>query len=395
VSGTPVRALVAPDAFRGSLDAPAVAAALARGVRAACAGVDVRELPVADGGEGTLDAAVAAGFAVRTVPARGPLGSDGTVAGESPGCHAGRSRIAIRDGRAVVELAELCGWPRMPRGRTAPLTATTLGLGDGIRAALDLGCRDIVVAVGGSVSTDGGAGMLVALGARLLDASGGDVEPDAFGLARLAAIDVTALDPRLGGTRIVLATDVENPLLGPHGAAAVFAPQKGASAQEVARLERALTRLADVVERATGVDVRHRPGCGAAGGIGAMAVPYLRAEIASGADIVLDLLDFDLLAAEADLVLTGEGCWDAQTAATKAPARVTARARRAGADVGVVAGVLAVAPSELTALGVCAACALSELQSDPQESIRDADRLVEQAAAVVTRRWREQMTSAR
>jgi glycerate kinase len=372
-----VKVVAAPDSFRGSLSAAQAAAAMARGVRTAEAGAQVIELPVADGGEGTVDSALAAGFTAHVLAARGPLGNEI------------KGRIAVRGDDAVVELAELCGWARLPDGRTDPLHAHTAGLGDGICAALDLGARRVVVAIGGSVSTDGGAGMLAALGAVLRDASGAPIEFGGGALEGLASIDISGVDPRLGDTRVVLATDVDNPLLGPRGAAAVFGPQKGATRDEVRQLEGGLTRLADVVEASTGLTVRDRSGCGAAGGIGATAVPYLRAEIASGADLVLDLLDFDVVAGAADLVLTGEGRWDVQTAGVKAPARVAARAHAAGAGVGVVAGVLDAAVADLEKLGITASCALVDLEPDPARAVRDAAALVERASAIVVQRWRE------
>jgi glycerate kinase len=361
------------------LAAQSVAAAIARGVRTAAKDLEldaeVIEVPVADGGEGTIEAAVAAGFDVHVVAARDPLGDWG------------RGRIAINERRAVIELAELCGWARMPAGRTAPLDASSTGLGDGIRAALDLGCQESVLAVGGSVSTDGGTGMLVALGARLLDRDGAPLPPGGGALSELCTVDVSRLDPRLAGVEVVLASDVDNPLLGSRGTAAVFGPQKGATPDDVQQLEQGLARLANVIERTTGIGVGSRPGCGAAGGIGAAAVAYLGARIASGADLVLDLLGFDDLARTADLVVTGEGRWDAQTAAVKAPARVTARARAVGADVVVVAGLVDIPPTALRDLGVAATCALTELEPDSRRRMRDAAELVEQASAVVFKKW--------
>lgn len=373
-----MRIVAAPDGFRGSLSAAEAAAAMARGVRSEVPDAEVTEVPVADGGEGTVDSATAAGFTVHTVRARGPLGDE--IEG----------RIAVLGDRAVVELAELCGWPRMPAGVTAPLTASTLGLGDGIRAALDAGCREIVVAIGGSVSIDGGTGLLVALGAELRDADGNPVAPGGGALERLEKIDVSGLDPRLADTRVLLATDVANPLLGPRGAATVFGPQKGATPDEVVLLERGLTRLADLVEQASGVLVRDRAGCGAAGGVGASAVPYLHAEIGSGADLVLDLLGFDKLATGADLVLTGEGKWDAQSGAGKAPARVAARAWAVGADVALVAGSIEASGVDLDALGITQSCALTDLEPDHERALRNAADLVARASATVVRRWQQQ-----
>lgn len=373
-----MKIVAAPDGFRGSLSAADAAAAMARGARSVLPDADILELPVADGGEGTVDSAEAAGFALHSVPVRGPLGDEL------------EGRIAVQGERAVVELAELCGWPRMPAGVTAPLTANTVGLGDGIRAALDLGCREIVVAIGGSVSIDGGTGLLVALGAELRAADGGALAPCGGALERLHDINVADLDPRLAEARVLLATDVANPLLGPRGAAPVFGPQKGASPDEVALLERGLTRLADLVEKSTGVLVRDRAGCGAAGGVGATAVPYLHAEIGSGADLVLDLLGFDKLATGADLVVTGEGRWDAQSGAGKAPARVAARAWAVGADVALVAGSIDASGVDLDALGITQSCALIDLEPDHDRALRNAAELVERASALVVRRWQGQ-----
>jgi glycerate kinase len=226
--------------------------------------------------------------------------------------------------------------------------------------------------------------MLRALGAQPLDAHGRPTPGGGGGLAALDRIELSGLDARLRGARVLLATDVQNPLLGARGAAAVFAPQKGATAQDVQQLEAGLTRLAQVIESATGISVADRPGAGAAGGVGACAVAYLGAEVASGADLVLDLLGFDHLVREADLVLTGEGSWDEQTARSKTPARVARRAAAAGASVGVVAGVLTVSGAELAAAGVDGWCALSQLEPDRSRSLQRAAELVRLAGARVT-----------
>lgn len=372
------RVIVAPDSFRGSISAADAADAIAEGVSAAWPDAVVRRMGIADGGEGTLDCAVTAGFRSRAITVPGPLGDPV------------RARIATRGTSAVIELAELCGWPRLPGGRTDALAADTRGLGAGIRAALDLGCDDLLVAVGGSVSTDGGVGMLRALGARAYDRDGNPVdEPGGGQVHRIDRLDVSGLDARLAAATISLATDVDNPVVGPRGAAKVFAPQKGASVTDVAVLERGLTVLADVIARATGVRVHDLPGAGAAGGVGATAMPYLDARVVPGADVVLDLLEFDAAAVAANWVITGEGKWDGQSAGGKAPSRIASRARGAGARVALIAGVVDAGPAELAAAGFAATCALTELQPDRARCMTEARALLTTAGGVVTRRLAE------
>ncbi|MFC5950643.1 glycerate kinase, partial [Pseudonocardia lutea] len=256
--------LVAPDKFKGSLTAAEAAAHLAAGLRAA--GREARELPVADGGEGTLAAALAAGFARVPVTVSGPTGKPVD------------SAIAVRDGVAVVELAAASGLALLPDGPD-PSGASSRGTGELVAAALDAGARTVVLGIGGSACTDGGAGLLAALGARFLDVAGAPVADGGGALARAARVDLTGLDPRLRSVELVLACDVDNPLLGPHGAAAVYGPQKGAGPGEVAALEAGLTRWARLLAGGNGgadlpgaalprVDVpgADLPGAGAAGG---------------------------------------------------------------------------------------------------------------------------------
>ncbi|MER7972783.1 glycerate kinase, partial [Streptomyces sp. NPDC096080] len=230
--------LVAADKFKGSLTAVQVAERVTAGLRRVVPGVEVTSLPVADGGDGTVDAAVAAGFARHEVRVAGPLGDEVTAA------------FALRGDTAVVEMAEASGLQRLPAGVLAPLTASTYGAGELLRAALDAGARTIVFGVGGSATTDGGAGMLSALGARFLDADGGPVPPGGGGLAELASADLSGLDPRLASVELVLASDVDNPLTGPKGAPAVYGPQKGASPEDVRALDEALTHYAKILEGA-------------------------------------------------------------------------------------------------------------------------------------------------
>ncbi|MGW5239031.1 glycerate kinase [Monashia sp. NPDC004114] len=320
------RVVVAPDKFKGSLGAAAVAGHLAAGVRAGCPDAEIVMIPVADGGDGTVDAAVAAGFRRETVRVTGPTGMPVEAS------------WARRGGDAVVELASASGLALVPQGLPAPLTATSRGTGEVVRSALDAGCTRIVVGIGGSASTDGGAGLLGALGARFTDRHGGSVADGGAPLAEVKVLDLDGLDPRLREVELVVACDVDNPLSGPRGAAAVYGPQKGASAAEVKLLDAALVHWADLVADATGRDLRDAPGAGAAGGVGFALIGALGATSRRGADIVFELTGLRDAVAGADLVVTGEGSIDEQTLHGKAPAAVAEAARAAGVPVVGVAG---------------------------------------------------------
>lgn len=367
--------LVAPDKFKGSATAAQVAAHLAAGLRDA--GRYAVQLPVADGGEGTVAAAVAAGFRPVPVTVCGPTGAPV------------RAGFAVRHGTAVLELALASGLAASGIGLAGPdpLRATSRGTGELVAAALDEGAAEIVLGVGGSACTDGGAGMLAALGARLLDAAGEPLPDGGAALARLARVDLTGLDPRLAGTRVVLASDVDNPLLGPSGAAAVYGPQKGAGPADVARLEAALTRWAGIVAPV----VAGRPGAGAAGGVGFAALAVLGARRRPGIDVVLELVGFGGQLPGAALVVTGEGSLDEQTLHGKAPAGVAAAARRAGVPVVAVCGRSSVTPERAAAAGFGAVRTLDEVQpdlarclADPGPALRETGRRIgaqERAAA--------------
>ncbi|MFF3598399.1 glycerate kinase [Kitasatospora indigofera] len=365
---TALRFLVAPDKFKGSLTAAQAADRLAAGLLAGAPGSVVRVLPVADGGEGTVDAVVAAGFERRTLPVEGPLGDPV------------QASFALRDGTAVVELAQASGLDRLPGGRPAPLRAGTRGTGQLVAAALDAGARTIVLGVGGSASTDGGTGMLTALGARFTDAAGHPLAAGGGELTGLARADLSGLDPRLAATAVVLASDVDNPLLGPAGAAAVYGPQKGASAQQIRQLEQGLRRLVEVLGGQAAA-VARRPGAGAAGGTGFAALACLGAVRRRGIDVLLEATGFGPALAATDLVITGEGSLDAQTLQGKAPAGVAAAARRDGVPVVAVCGRLALDAAGLTALGVARAYPLSALEPDPARSMAGAGPLLERLGA--------------
>lgn len=371
------RVLVAADKFKGSLTAVEVAERVAAGLRRVVPDVRLEALPVADGGDGTVAAAVAAGFERREVRVAGPLGAEVTAA------------YALREGTAVVEMAEASGLHRLPGGVLAPLTASTRGSGELLRAALDAGARTIVFGVGGSATTDGGAGMLAALGARFLDVDGRPVAPGGGGLARLASADLSGLDPRLADVELVLASDVDNPLTGPKGAPAVYGPQKGASPDDVTALDAALGHFAKVLEGTEGVGApaagyAASPGAGAAGGIGFGAM-LLGARFRPGIEVMLDVLGFAPALERADLVITGEGSLDEQTLHGKAPAGVAAAARAAGKEVVAVCGRLALPAEALERAGIRRAYPLTDVEPDVAKCIADAGPILERVAEAVAR----------
>jgi glycerate kinase len=278
-----------------------------------------------------------------------------------------------RDGdQAVIELAGVCGLDRLPDRRHDPLGASTYGLGEVLRHAIEHGVRDIVLGVGGSASTDGGAGMAQALGARLLDASGAELPRGGGVLSSLHAVDISGLQQIVAGARIVVASDVDNPLLRGRGAAAVFGPQKGASPDDVRRLDEGLARWAQVVAEAVGRDYAEQPGAGAAGGTGFAALALLNAELRPGIELILDMFRFPDTVIGADLVVTGEGSLDEQSLTGKAPLGVARAASRARVPVVAVAGRTELSQNQLERAGIAAAYPLSDLEPDPARSMANA-----------------------
>lgn len=361
--------LFAPDSFKGSLTSVEVARGLAAGWRRARPDDELLLAPLADGGEGTLVAVEAAGgWSRRTARVRDPLGrpieAAWLVEAEHPAGEAESGRMPGL--RAVLELAEASGLSRLAPGERDPLRASTVGTGELLRAALDAGARQVTLGIGGSATTDGGAGLLVALGARLRGPAGGarlaaDGLPGEGGwpavMATLEVVDLEGLDPRLAELDLVVACDVENPLLGPTGAAATYGPQKGATPDDVAVLDAALGRWADRLEAATGRRERDGPGAGAAGGVGfallCLAGRLRQLRFRPGVELVMAETGFQSKLERADLVVTGEGRIDAQTAFGKTAMGVARRATAAGRPViAVGGGVTEEGVRDLGALGV-------------------------------------------
>ncbi|MFI7066746.1 glycerate kinase [Kribbella sp. NPDC050124] len=373
------RVLVAPDKFKGSLDAVDAAGAIGRGIHAVRPDTIVDLCPVADGGDGTVAVVRSYGFEPRRAIVTGPLGNPVTA------------EFAVQDGRAVIEMCSAAGMgrlPGLPNAHTA-LTADTAGVGDLIREALNLGARRIVVGLGGSAGTDGGAGALRALGAHFTSRD----EPAAHGggaLADLRTVDLSGLDPRLQSIELVLACDVDNPLLGPEGCAAMFGPQKGADAAAVRRLELGLAHWADLVEAASGRVVRQRPGAGAAGGLGFGLMAGLGAVVESGISFVLGVAGFAERLRNADLVIVGEGSLDEQSLRGKGPVGVARIARRAGVPVAAVVGRSLVPPGAARDCGIDQVISLEQFEPDVVRRMSEADRLLEFAGRHVAAAWKKE-----
>lgn len=360
--------VLAPDKFKGSATAEQVARALRDGLLDVTPGTPVVEVPVADGGEGTVDAALRQGFRALPVRVRGPVGDPVDAV------------VAVRDRTAVVELALASGLA-LVGDRLAPLTATTYGTGQLVAAALDAGCTSIVLGLGGSASTDGGAGLLQALGATLLDAHGEPLPAGEAHPLRAHDVDLGGLDPRLRHVDVVVATDVDHPLLGPRGAAPVFAPQKGADPAQVAELAAALERWAALV----GASSAAVPGAGAAGGVGFAALAALGARVRPGAEVVLELVGLADALRGAQLVVTGEGSLDEQSAGGKAPVGVARAAAAAGVPAVAVAGRTTLSPATLRSLGFAATYTLVDREPDVARCLAQAPALLREVGREIAR----------
>jgi glycerate kinase len=371
-----VKIIVAPNSFKGSLSATQAAIAIARGVCEAFPEAEIVEIPIADGGDGTVEALVAAHKGTfQSVNVEGPLGdpvlaSYGLIAG-------GRT--------AVVELASASGYVLLTPAARDPRKTSTYGFGQLLEAARQAGVESVIAGIGSSATNDGGAGMAQALGYRLLDAFGRDLPRGGAALVRLERIDGTGLDAGWRSVKVMVACDVTNPLTGPEGASCVYGPQKGADPETVVLLDGALAHLAEVIERDLGKRVADVPGAGAAGGTGAGLMAFLDAKLVSGAALVVEASGLDGALEGADLVITGEGRVDAQTAYGKAPGEVARRAQAAGIPTLLIAGSKGKGWETLKSSGVTAVVALAQ-GTDPEghnleDLMRDSGPSLTRAAA--------------
>ncbi|MGW5650646.1 glycerate kinase [Streptomyces humi] len=372
-----VNVLIAPDKFKGSLSADEVARALEQGLREAAPHAQVSRLPLADGGEGSVAAACAGRFSPEKITVTGPTGRPVTA------------EVAVHGRTVLIEAAAICGLGVLPDGHKAPLTATSRGIGQALQYALAGEADTIVLALGGVATTDGGAGLLQSLGAVLAREDGTPIGPGGGGLAELHTIDLAEARSALAGVDLVLATDVDNPLLGPAGTAAVYGPQKGATAEDLRQLGDALAGFVRRLEAAgitEAVPLAEAPGAGSAGGIG-YAGMLLGGRVYPGADYFLSLLGADELLAANDLVITGEGSLDEQTLSGKLPVALARRARRYGTAVHVVAGRCAL-PADRTALHFRSVQALTDLtDEDCANDSALSGRLLTQCGRVLADRW--------
>ncbi|MGL6246518.1 glycerate kinase [Pseudomonas sp.] len=374
-----MKIVIAPDSFKDSLSAQGVADAIALGLAQVWPDAQLVKCPMADGGEGTVESILAACEGqLRRTQVRGPLGVAVDAAwGWLPQSHT-----------AIIEMAEASGLQLVPPGQRDACISSTFGTGELICAALDAGAQRVILAIGGSATNDAGAGAMQALGVKLLDAHGQTLAPGGLALAQLAQIDLSAIDPRLANVRFDIAADVNNPLCGPHGASAIFGPQKGASPEQVRQLDAALGHFAEQCAQALGKDVQDEPGSGAAGGLGFAAKAFLEAQFKAGVEVVAELVGLADAVKGADLVITGEGRFDAQTLRGKTPFGVARIAQGQVVPVIVIAGTLGEGYQELYAHGIDAAFALASGPMTLEQACADAPRLLQDRASDIARVWR-------
>jgi glycerate kinase len=358
-----MKIVIAPDSFKGSASSSDIARWIETGIHSVIPNCETHKIAIGDGGEGSLDAVLAAGFAAHSVEVLGPLGN--VVAAE----------IAIKGDTAFIEMAQASGLSQLPGGKRNALKASSFGTGQLILAALNKGVTKIVLAIGGTATTDAGAGALQALGTKLIDSSGFEIAPGGAALIDCVSIDTSNLDPRLADISFTLASDVTNPLLGDNGAARVFSPQKGATPDQVEILERSITHFASLV----GGGYAIKPGAGAAGGFGFMAYAFLKAEARSGIDLILDLVEFDSKVEGADFIITGEGRFDSQSVQGKAPWGILQRASKLSIPTFLVCGDA----DTHQASGFAGIHTLTSIEADIEKCISEPAPLVTELGAQI------------
>lgn len=366
-----MKIVIAPDGFKGNLSALQVARAIDKGIKRVVPDALTTIKPMADGGEGTVQALVdATGGKSMTTEVTDPMGGHVLA-------HWGLLSDKVT---GVIEMAAASGLPLVPLEKRNPLLTTTYGTGELILAALESGCRKLIIGIGGSATNDGGAGMAQALGARLLDSTGADLPFGGAALANLERIDVTNLDSRLADCEVLIASDVTNPLCGAQGASAVYGPQKGATPEMVAQLDTALSHYADVIQRDLGIRVKDMPGAGAAGGLGAGLIVFLKAKVIPGIDIVIQATNLVEHLKDADLVFTGEGRLDSQTARGKVPTGVAKKAKEFSLPVIAIAGEILDDYHVVYEHGIDAVLSIAPGPISLSQSMAEAERLITDTA---------------
>jgi glycerate kinase len=365
-----MKIIIAPQSFKGSLKAHEAAAAMAEGVKASDSRIETVLLPIADGGAGTVRALVqAAGGKIMSTDVHGPLGdmvkAEWGILGDKSS--------------AVIEMAAASGLALVPANKLNPMQASTSGTGELILAALESGCKKIIIGLGDSATVDGGAGIAQALGIKLLDADHQSLPPGGAALSRLKHIDMSGRYPLVKECKILCACDVTNPLYGPTGTAYVYGPQKGATPEMIKKLDAALRNFAGVIKKDLGLDIADMPGAGAAGGLGAGLVAFLDATLQRGVDLICDSIGFEKYLADADLVITGEGRLDYQTAFGKTVAGLAKRAKAAGVPVIAICGEIGQGYSEIYQHGVDTVMSILPRCMSKEEAMREAGTLLKDA----------------
>lgn len=374
-----MRIVIAPDSFKGCLNALEVAQAMQRGVQRVEPDPFIDLIPMADGGEGTVDAMLCAVKGIKIeVTVTDPLGRPIRA-----------SYGLIDEGKtAIIEMAAASGLPLLKAEEKNPRITTTQGTGELLRDALDRGVNKILLGIGGSATNDGGAGMVAALGAKLFDAEGRLLPKGGAALAQLSSIDLSGLHPRLSDVQIEVACDVQNPLCGPEGASAVYGPQKGANPEDVRILDRALHNLGQHLSALSGINLLEMPGGGAAGGLGAGLVGFLGAKLRPGSQMVLEVAHAEDKIRHADLVLTGEGRTDFQTAFGKVPVGVAALAKRYKVPVLVISGSVDGPPDFLKEQGIMSCFSVAEGPSTLEDAFAKAEEQIERAVWRILSVWK-------
>jgi len=366
-----MKIVIAPDSYKGCLTAMEVADAIETGIRRVMAEAEIIKVPMADGGEGTVQALVDA-TSGRMISQKvcDPLGNQIEA-----------QFGILGDGKtAVIEMAAASGLPLVPQDKRNPMVTTTYGTGELIRAALDMDCRKLIVGIGGSATVDGGAGMAQALGVRFLDKGSKDIPTGGGGLEYLDRIDISNLDPRIAEAHVIVACDVDNPLVGPRGGPEVFGPQKGATPKMVKKLDAYLDRYADIIKRDIGKDIKNVPGAGAAGGLGAGLMAFLSARLKSGVDIVIQASGLEKRLQKTDLVITGEGKIDRQTIYGKTPIGVARTAKKFNIPVIAIAGSIGDDASVVYENGIDALMGIISYPMSLETAIEKASVLLADAA---------------
>ncbi len=366
-----MKIVIASDSFKGNLTALQVSQAIDKGIKRVIPDAITAIVPMADGGDGTMQALVdATGGEIIPAEVTAPLG--GRII-----AHWGLLGDKVT---GVIEMATASGFNLVPPQKRNPLLTTTYGTGELILTALERGCRKLIIGIGGSATNDGGAGMAQALGAKLLDTKGAPLAFGGAALADLERIDITTIDRRLAGCDIVVASDVTNPLCGPQGASAVYGPQKGATEEMVVQLNAALAHYADVINRDLNIDIRDVPGAGAAGGLGAGLIAFLKARLLPGIDIVIQATGLVKHLKDAALVFTGEGRIDSQTAHGKVPVGVARKAKTFGLPVIAIAGGIGDGYQAVYEQGIDAVCSIAPGPIDLSQAMAEAEKLIADVA---------------